>query len=41
MLHIVTCMSDCRRDFGLDVGYIDHLLVTTSNYNIVANFHTL
>jgi hypothetical protein len=24
MLYIVTCMSDSRRGFGLDIGFIDH-----------------
>jgi hypothetical protein len=33
---IVTCMSDYRRGFGLDIGFIDHLeVVTTNNYNTV------
>jgi hypothetical protein len=35
-------MSDYRRGFGLDIGFIDHLqVVTTNNYDIVADFHTL
>jgi hypothetical protein len=35
-------MSDSRRGFGLDIGFIDHLqIITTNNYNIIANFHTL
>jgi hypothetical protein len=36
------CMNDCRRGFGFESGFIDHLqVVTTGNYNTVANFHTL
>jgi hypothetical protein len=35
-------MSDYRRGFGLEFGFIDHLqVVTTNNYNTIANFHTL
>jgi hypothetical protein len=35
-------MSDSRRGFGLDIGFIDHLhVVTTNNYNSIADFHTL
>jgi hypothetical protein len=41
-LNIVTCISDYRRGFELEIALIDHLeVVTTSNYNTVANFHTL
>jgi hypothetical protein len=39
------CMSDSRRGFELDIGFIDHLftheLVTTLNYSAIANFHSL
>jgi hypothetical protein len=41
---IVTCISDSRRGFGLDIGFIDHFntrLETTLNYNAIADFHTL
>jgi hypothetical protein len=37
-------MSDSRRGFGLDIGFIDHFntqLGTTSNYSAIANLHTL
>jgi hypothetical protein len=41
-LYIVTCYSDSRRRFGLDVGFTDHLeVVTTNNYSTIADFHTL
>jgi hypothetical protein len=41
-IYINSCMSDSRRGFGLYIGFIDHLqVVTTSKYNIIANFHTL
>jgi hypothetical protein len=34
---IVTCMSDYRRGFGLDIGFIDYLhVVTRNNYNTIA-----
>jgi hypothetical protein len=40
-LHIVICMCDYRRAFGLEIRFIDGLqVVTTSNYNVIANFHT-
>jgi hypothetical protein len=40
--YIVTCLSNYRRGFGLKIEFIDHLhVVTTSNSNTVANFHTL
>jgi hypothetical protein len=36
------CMSDYRRGFGLDIGFIDNLqVVTTNNCNTIADFHTL
>jgi hypothetical protein len=41
--HIVT-RSDYRQDFGLEIGFIDHLntrLVTTLNYTTVVDFHAL
>jgi hypothetical protein len=41
--YIVTCMSDSRRGFGLEIGFIDHSntrLVATLNYSITADFHT-
>jgi hypothetical protein len=42
LINILTCMSDCRRGFGLKVGFADYLqVVTTNNYNTIANFHTL
>jgi hypothetical protein len=35
-------MGDYRRGSGLEIGFTDHLqVVNTSNYNIIANFHTL
>jgi hypothetical protein len=42
--HIVTCSSDSRRDFGLEVGFINHFntrLVITINYSAIADIHTL
>jgi hypothetical protein len=40
--YIVTCMRASRRGFGLKIGFIDHLqVVTTNNYNTIANFHIL
>jgi hypothetical protein len=36
------CVSDFRRGIGLEIGFIDHLqVVTSNNYNIIAIFHTL
>jgi hypothetical protein len=43
MNHIVTCMSDYRRGFGLEVVFIDHFNtepVITLNYSAIANFHS-
>jgi hypothetical protein len=35
-------MSDYRRGFGLEIGFIDHLqIVTTSIYGAIADLHTL
>jgi hypothetical protein len=35
-------MSDIRQDFGLEIGFIDHLqVVITSKYNTIINFHAL
>jgi hypothetical protein len=37
-------MSDFQQDFGLDIGFIDHLntqLVITFNYSANADLHTL
>jgi hypothetical protein len=42
--NIVTCYSDSVRDFGLVIGFIDHLntqLVTTLNYSTIVYLHTL
>jgi hypothetical protein len=34
-------MSDSRRGFILNIGFIDHLrIVTTSNYNSLTELHT-
>jgi hypothetical protein len=43
-LYIVTCMSDYKWSFGLDIGFIDHFntqLVITLNYGAISNFHIL
>jgi hypothetical protein len=35
-------MSDSWRGFGLEIEFIDHLQVlTTNHYNTITNFHTL
>jgi hypothetical protein len=37
-------MGDYQRGFRLEIGFIDHFntrLVTTLNYSVIANFHTL
>jgi hypothetical protein len=35
-------MSDYRRGFRRKIRFIEHLqVITTSNYNIIVNFHTL
>jgi hypothetical protein len=35
-------MEKLQTGFGLDIGYIDHFqVVTTNNYYTVADFHTL
>jgi hypothetical protein len=37
-------MSDSRRGFGLDIGFIDHFntrLVITRHYSVIADLHTL
>jgi hypothetical protein len=39
-MHIVTCMSDYRRGFGLGIGFIVNFnmrLVTTLNYIAIVN----
>jgi hypothetical protein len=42
MKNIVTCYSDSQLGFVLDIGFINHLqVVTTNNYITIANFHTL
>jgi hypothetical protein len=43
-IYIITCTSDSRRGFGLDIGFIDHFnawLLTALNYSAIADFHTL
>jgi hypothetical protein len=42
--NVVTIESDCRRGFGLDIGFIDDFNtqhVITLNYIVIANFHIL
>jgi hypothetical protein len=35
-------MSGYRQGFGLEIGFIDHLqVITTNNYITIDNFHTL
>jgi hypothetical protein len=41
---VVTCYSDPRQDFGLEIRFTDHFntrLVTTLNYSAIADLHTL
>jgi hypothetical protein len=43
-LNIVTNVSDCRRGFGLEIGFIGHLNIwrmATVNYSAVADLRTL
>jgi hypothetical protein len=37
--YIVKCVRNSRRGFGLDIGFIDHII--TFNYSAIAYFHTL
>jgi hypothetical protein len=42
--NIVTCMSDYRRGFELEIRFIGHFstrLVTALNYSAIADLHTL
>jgi hypothetical protein len=42
--YIVKCMSNFRRGFGLDAGFIENFntqLIITLNYSAIANFYTL
>jgi hypothetical protein len=37
-------MGDCQRGFRLETGFIDHFntqFMTTFNYSVIANLHTL
>jgi hypothetical protein len=43
-IYTVTCMSDSRRGFGLDIEFIDNFnthLVITLNCSVISNFHIL
>jgi hypothetical protein len=43
-VHIVMCMSDSWRGFGLDIRFIDHFniqLIITLNYSAITDIHTL
>jgi hypothetical protein len=41
LIPVVTILNDSRRGFGLEIGFTDHLqVVTTNNYNTIANLHT-
>jgi hypothetical protein len=43
-VHIITCVSDSRRGFGLEIRCIVHFnsrLVTTLNYSSIVNLHTV
>jgi hypothetical protein len=35
-MYIVTCMSDCRRGFGLEIGFIDHFNTRRVTHLIIA-----
>jgi hypothetical protein len=42
--NVVTCMSESRRGFRLDIGFIDHFNpqhIITLNYRAIADLHTL
>jgi hypothetical protein len=44
ILCILSLVSDSGRDFGLDIGLIDHIktqLLITPNYRTISDFHTL
>jgi hypothetical protein len=42
LIHILTCMCDCRRGFESEIGFTDHLqAVTANNYTTVPNLHTV
>jgi hypothetical protein len=43
-VNVVTCISDSRLAFGLEIGFVDHFnlrIVTTLNYSAIADLHTL